>query len=154
MSFMHRKSYFLMFLAIVLLCSAGQATQLAVVVDKANNTASVSSTDLAKILKLINAKWPDGKQVVLVLRSVPGAEMQLALQKLSNMSGDQVKDLLAAHKSSILIVHSEQEVLKSVSTIPGAIGLVDVYSLTSGVNVLKVDGKLPLEPGYLLRGGQ
>ena len=152
---MHRKRPFLLiFLAAVLLCSAAQATQLAVVVDKSNSTSSLSSIDLAKILKLSNGKWPDGKQVVLVLRGVPGAEMQLALQKLSNMSGDQVKDLLNAHKSSILVVNSEQEVLKSVSTIPGAIGLVDVYSLTSGVNVLKVDGKLPLEPGYLLRGGQ
>ncbi|HEV2989973.1 MAG TPA: hypothetical protein VG759_16130 [Candidatus Angelobacter sp.] len=152
---MYRKRPFLlMFLAAVLLCSAAQATQLAVVVDKSNSTSSLSATDLAKILKLSNGKWPDGKQVVLVLRGVPGTEMQLALQKLSNMSGDQVKDLLNAHKSSILVVNSEQEVLKSVSTIPGAIGLVDVYSLTSGVNVLKVDGKLPLEPGYLLRGGQ
>jgi ABC-type phosphate transport system substrate-binding protein len=144
-----------MFLVTVLLmCSACEATQLAVVVDKANNTSSLSAADLAKILKLSNSKWPDGKQVVLVLRGASGPDMQLALQKLSNMSGDQIKDLLAAHKSSILIVNSEQEVLKSVSTIPGAIGLVDVYSLTSGVNVVKVDGKLPLEPGYLLRGGQ
>jgi ABC-type phosphate transport system substrate-binding protein len=152
---MHRRRLILMFLAAVLLmCSACEATQLAVVVDKANNTASLSATDLAKILKLSNSKWPDGKQVVLVLRGASGPDMQLALQKLSNMSGDQIKDLLATHKSSILIVNSEQEVLKSVSTIPGAIGLVDVYSLTSGVNVVKVDGKLPLEPGYLLRGGQ
>ena len=151
---MHKRRLLSFLLAAVLICSAAQATQLAVVVDKANTTASLSSADLAKILKLANPKWPDGKQVVLVLRGVPGPEMQLALQKLSNMSGDQVKDLLAAHKTSILIVKSEQEVLKSVSTIPGAIGLVDVYSLTSGVNVLKVDGKLPLEPGYLLRGGQ
>jgi ABC-type phosphate transport system substrate-binding protein len=152
---MHRRRLILMFLAAMLLmCSACEATQLAVVVDKANNTASLSATDLAKILKLSNSKWPDGKQVVLVLRGASGPDMQLALQKLSNMSGDQIKDLLATHKSSILIVNSEQEVLKSVSTIPGAIGLVDVYSLTSGVNVVKVDGKLPLEPGYLLRGGQ
>jgi ABC-type phosphate transport system substrate-binding protein len=152
---MHRKSSFLLFfLAALLLCSAAQATQLAVVVDKSNGTSSLSSADLAKILKLSNAKWPDGKQVVLVLRGVPGTEMQLALQKLSNMSGDQVKDLMNAHRSAIVVVNSEQDVLKSVSTIPGAIGLVDVYSLTSGVNVLKVDGKLPLEPGYLLRGGQ
>ena len=151
---MHKRRLLSILLAAVLICSAAQATQLAVVVDKANTTASLSSADLARILKLANPKWPDGKQVVLVLRGVPGQEMQLALQKLSNMSGDQVKDLLVAHKTSILVVNSEQEVLKSVSTIPGAIGLVDVYSLTSGVNVLKVDGKLPLEPGYLLRGGQ
>lgn len=152
---MYRRRHIVMFLvAMLLICSACEATQLAVVVDKANSTSSLSSADLVKILKLNNSKWPDGKQVVLVLRGASAPDVQLALQKLSNMSGDQVKDLLATHKSSILIVNSEQEVLKSVSTIPGAIGLVDVYSLTSGVNVVKVDGKLPLEPGYLLRGGQ
>lgn len=151
---MHRRRLILMFLAAMLICSACEATQLAVVVDKANSTSSLSAADLTKILKLNNSKWPDGKQVVLVLRGASAPDIQLALQKLSNMSGDQIKDLLATHRSSILIVNSEQEVLKSVSTIPGAIGLVDVYSLTSGVNVVKVDGKLPLEPGYLLRGGQ
>jgi hypothetical protein len=30
--------------------------------------------------------------------------------------------------------------------------LVDVYSITGGVNVLKIGGKLPLEPGYSLHG--
>lgn len=80
--------------------------------------------------------------------------MQMALQKLSNMTGEQFKDLLATHKSSILVVNSEHELLKAVGTVPGAIGLVDVYSLTSEVNVVKVDGKLPLEPGYLLRSAQ
>jgi hypothetical protein len=29
---------------------------------------------------------------------------------------------------------------------------VDVYSINSRINVLKIDGKLPLEAGYLLRG--
>ena len=31
------------------------------------------------------------------------------------------------------------------------VGLVDVYSITSHINVVKVDGKLPLEQGYALR---
>jgi hypothetical protein len=39
-----------------------------------------------------------------------------------------------------------------VSTSHGAIGVVDLYSLTQDVNVLKIDGKLPVEQGYLLRG--
>jgi hypothetical protein len=32
------------------------------------------------------------------------------------------------------------------------VGLVDVYSINGGVTVLKVGGKLPLEPGYALHG--
>jgi hypothetical protein len=52
----------------------------------------------------------------------------------------------------VIFVHSETELLKSVESIPGAVGLVDVYSINSRVNVLKVDGKLPLEQGYFLQG--
>src|SRR5947207_2174379 len=108
-----RRRILVMFLAGMLLCAACEATQLAVVVDKANSTSSLSAADLAKILKLNSPKWPDGKQVVLVLRGTSGPDMQLALQKLTNMSVDQFKDLLASHKSSILVVSSEQELLKS-----------------------------------------
>jgi hypothetical protein len=30
--------------------------------------------------------------------------------------------------------------------------VVDVYSINSGVVVMKIAGKLPMEPGYLLHG--
>jgi hypothetical protein len=39
-----------------------------------------------------------------------------------------------------------------VGSTRGAIGLVDVYSITHDVKVLKIDDLLPLETGYLLRG--
>jgi len=39
-----------------------------------------------------------------------------------------------------------------VASIPGAIGLVDVYSINSSVKVLRVDGKLPFDVGYALKG--
>jgi hypothetical protein len=78
--------------------------------------------------------------------------MQTAIQKLYHMPPEEFKALLAAHQSAVVIVHSEDELLKSVQSIPGAVGLVDVYSINSRVNVLKVDGKLPLEQGYFLKG--
>ena len=34
----------------------------------------------------------------------------------------------------------------------GAVGLVDVYSITGAVKVVKIGGKLPLESGYPLHG--
>ena len=39
-----------------------------------------------------------------------------------------------------------------VASIPGAVGVVDVYAINSSVAVVKLAGKLPLEPGYLLHG--
>ena len=53
---------------------------------------------------------------------------------------------------AILVVSSDEELVNKVASIPGAIGVVDVYAINSGVAVLKVAGKLPLEPGYLLHG--
>jgi len=42
--------------------------------------------------------------------------------------------------------------VNKVASTPGAIGVVDVYSINSSVEVVKIGGKLPLEPGYLLHG--
>lgn len=143
-------------LAIVLLalCLAGScfARQVAVVVDKTNNVGGLSSSDLAKVFKCDKVKWPDGKTVVLVLRDPSTPEMRTAVEKLYHMKPEDLKALLAAHRQTVLIVGSEEELLKSVESIPGAVGLVDVYSINSRVNVLKVDGKLPLEQGYFLKG--
>jgi ABC-type phosphate transport system substrate-binding protein len=128
------------------------AKQLAVIVDKSNNVGGVSSAELARLFKLDSRKWPDGKNVVLVLRDPSTPEMQTAMQKLYHMELNELKRLLAARRDNVVIVKTEQDLLKSVESIPGAVGLVDVYSITSHVRVLKVDGKLPLEPGYYLKG--
>jgi ABC-type phosphate transport system substrate-binding protein len=131
---------------------AAQAKQLAVVVDKSNSSSGMTLAELTKTLKLDNRKWPDGKTVVLVLRDISAPETQTAIQKIYKMQTEEFKSFLAAHKTAVKIVGSEEDLLKAVAGTPGAIGLVDVYSITSGVNVLKVDGKLPLEQGYFLRG--
>lgn len=134
------------------LAASGEAKQLAVIVDKTNNTGGLSTVDLAKVFKFDSHKWPDGRPVILVLRDPSTPEMKTAMEKLYHMPVDQFKSLLAAHSSGVIIVRSEDELLKSVEAIPGAVGLVDVYSINGRVNVLKVDGKLPLEQGYFLKG--
>lgn len=142
---------------VLLLLTAGlvascEAKQVAVIVDKTNKMSGLSATDLAKVFKFDSHKWPDGRQVILVLRDPSTPEMKTAIEKLYHMQIDEFKAFLAAHSSGVIIVRSEDELLKSVEAIPGAVGLVDVYSINSRVNVLKVDGKLPLEQGYFLKG--
>jgi len=140
----------------LLTCVSGQcaAKQLAVIVDKANTLSGVPAAELSRIFKFESRKWPDGRDVVLVLPGPASPEMQIVIEKIYHMSHDQVKALLAAHKNGVVIASSEEQLLKSVETIPGAVGVVDVFSISSHVSILKVDGKLPLEPGYLLKHGQ
>ena len=71
-------------ICVLLLLAAGlgasaEAKQLAVIVDKTNNTGGLSANDLAKVFKFDNHKWPDGRPVILVLRDPSTPEMQTAL---------------------------------------------------------------------------
>ncbi|HWX54760.1 MAG TPA: hypothetical protein VN176_09240 [Verrucomicrobiae bacterium] len=128
------------------------AHHLAVVVNQENTVQSVSSADLAKMFKGESKRWPDGLDVVIVLQGANGeitkGEMDTLL-RLNKMTDAQLRALLADHKNSIVIVASDAAVLKQVQSTKGAIGLVDVRSITGKIKVLKVDGRLPLEHGYL-----
>jgi hypothetical protein len=129
-----------------------EAKNLAVIVEKHNSVASLSSADLLKVFKFDRAKWPDGRNIVLVLRDPSTPEMQTALNSLYHMQPAELKSLLASHNKAVIMVTSEDEMLKAVAAIPGAVGLVDVYSITERVKVVRVDGKLPLEQGYPIKG--
>ena len=142
----------LLLLCLVFLAVRGEAKQFAVVVDKSNTVSALSAAELAKIFKGDNRKWPDGKTITVVVRDVSEPEMQTVLEKVCNMRPAEYQALLTAHRIVFQAVSSEEALLKTVETTPGAVGLLDVYSITSRVNVLKIDGKLPLEQGYLLKG--
>jgi ABC-type phosphate transport system substrate-binding protein len=121
---------------------------MAVVVDKDNKIQNVTSTHLAKILKGEVKKWPDGRNVVLVLHNSSPGEMS-TLQRLSKMSEAEVKALLASRKESVQTVASDADVIDAVSATPGALGFVEEHSINDRVSVVRVDGKLPMESGYL-----
>ncbi|HEX7286427.1 MAG TPA: hypothetical protein VF532_09600 [Candidatus Angelobacter sp.] len=129
-----------------------EAKQIAVIVDKENNVGSLTGADLSKVFKFDRSKWPDGRSIVLVLRDPSTPEMRTAIEKLYHMQPEEFRALLAAHSSTVIVAKTEEELLRTVATTHGAVGLVDVFSITSKVNVVKVDGKLPLEQGYALKG--
>jgi hypothetical protein len=78
--------------------------------------------------------------------------MQIVRDRLYKTSFDELKALIANHKGSIVVASSDEDLLRFVGSTRGAIGLIDVYSITHDVKVLKIDDLLPLEAGYLLRG--
>jgi regulator of extracellular matrix RemA (YlzA/DUF370 family) len=133
-------------------CCICAARDIAVVVDKTNGAGSLSIADLTKILKTTTKSWPDGKRVIIFLSDPASADMKLVLQKAYGMTADEIKAFAGSHRGEVIVVGSDELVLKAVQTNPGALGVVNVYSINSGVKVLKVDGKLPLESGYLFHG--
>ena len=124
------------------------AHHMAVVVNKDNDVGNVSSAFLAKIVRSDVKKWADGQPIVLILHSNSVGETE-TLQRLIKVSPDEWKALIAAHRDAIQIADSDAEVLKIVQTTRGAVGLVDVRAVDATINVVRVDGKLPMESGYL-----
>jgi len=147
-----RKRRLLAFVLVGLLSCLSQARQLAIVAEKSNATTNLSSADLVKIFLARTHNWPDGKPVVLVMRDLSSADMQLLVRKVLNMTPAEAHAFVEAHRGAIVVAESDDAVIRFVSGTRGAIGVVDLFSLTKDVNVLKVDGKLPVEQGYLLRG--
>ena len=124
------------------------AHHMAVVVSEENTVENLTSTQLAKIFLCETKKWPSGKNITVVLHRGSAGEA-LTLQHLNKMSATQWQAWIAEHKDSLKIVESDEQVLSYVSSIPGAVGLIDVRSLNDRVKIVHVDGKLPLEAGYL-----
>jgi hypothetical protein len=138
--------------------SLAAARDLAVVSNKANSLVAISLPDLVKVCKAQTNRWPDGKPVTLIMRAPSVPEMKLFLEKIYELPEAQVKDLIATanhgrnNHPAIMIVESDEDLVNKVASIPGAVGIVDVYAINSSVSVVKLAGKLPLEPGYLLHG--
>ena len=138
--------------------SLAAARDLAVVSNKANAVSAITLPDLVKVCKAQTNRWPDGKPVTLIMRAPSTPEMKLVLEKVFELPEAEVKDLIAnanhgrANHPAIMVVDSDEDLVNKVASIPGAVGVVDVYSINSSVAVVKIGGKLPLEPGYLLHG--
>jgi ABC-type phosphate transport system substrate-binding protein len=124
------------------------AHHMAVVVSKQNGVATVTSIQLGKIFRAETKKWPDGKAITLVLHRSSAGE-SVTLQHLNKMSAQQLETWITDHKEFVKLVDSDDEVLTYVQSTPGAVGLVDVRSVTDRVNIIRVDGKVPMEEGYL-----
>jgi ABC-type phosphate transport system substrate-binding protein len=138
--------------------SLAAARDLALVSNKVNSVSALTLPDLVKICKGQTNRWPDGKPVTFIMRSPSSPEMKLLLEKVYEVPDSQVKEIIASANHgrmghpAVIIVDSDEELVNRVASIPGAIGVVDVYAINSSVLVVKLAGKLPLEPGYLLHG--
>lgn len=136
-------------LAFLFAClTPGFAHHTAVVVNKDNAVENVTSAHLSKIIRGEVKKWPDGKNIVVVMHKDSAGETE-TLERLNKMSPAEWKKFLSAHKDSIVFVDTDADVLKAVQGEPGAVGLVEVHSVDNSINVVHVDGKLPMEFGYL-----
>ncbi|HEX7286288.1 MAG TPA: hypothetical protein VF532_08905 [Candidatus Angelobacter sp.] len=128
------------------------ARDVAIITDKKNVAPEVSSKQLLKLLRTETRVWPSGQKVTVYLSNPSSADGKLLLEKVYKITLAEFQSLAVSQKNNIVILGSDDLVLRAVAEHPGAIGVVNVYSINSAVTVVKVDGKLPLQQGYLLHG--
>jgi ABC-type phosphate transport system substrate-binding protein len=155
----HRALRKLLSAVLLLVCIAvsaetAAARDVAVVTIKNSHVQVMKAVELARIIRTTH-KGFDTQDLTIVITDPSSPEMRIVAEKLLSLSTEDFRKLIeTANKTrpTFLVVSSDDEVLKTVQSNPSAIGLVNVYSINSGVDVLKIDGKLPLESGYLLHG--
>jgi hypothetical protein len=146
------------FLFLAASVSLAMARDLAVVANKANSVNAIAFPDLVRVCKAQTNRWPDGEPVTFIMRGPATPEMKVILEKVYELPEAQVKQLITSanhgrtNHPAIIVADSDDELVNKVASIPGAVGVVDVYAINSSVPVVKLAGKLPLEPGYLLHG--
>jgi ABC-type phosphate transport system substrate-binding protein len=146
-----RKRLLILGLLLIGVTAAAFATDFAVIVHSTNPARATTLADLGKIFKGKTHTWPTDRNITIVL---PG--MKFVIEKILGVTFEEGKAILndpsRKMTAPVVFVSSDEEVIKIVESSPGAIGVVDVYNITSGVKVIKIDDRQPFDPGYSLKG--
>lgn len=137
---------------------AGSTPALAVVVHKSSGFQTLSAGDLRRMLTGDLRVWPDKRQVVLIEQPETTEVQRRMLWKLLRLTPEGYHQLLLAVQFQgrelplIKVLNSDETAIKFVWNLPGAISVVDASAAAASaerVTILRIDGKMPGEPGYL-----
>ena len=144
-------------ISLLLLSSAlASPANIAIIVNKANPTDELSSTDLVKIFAQDKQYWENGKKVYLIMQEAGSLEKKVILKKIYKMGDEELKRFWLAKMfreeiaSFPKTLSSNEAVKRFISQVPNAIGFIDASFVDESVKVLRIDKKLPGEKGYVL----
>jgi hypothetical protein len=130
---------------------------VAVVVHPDTPINDLSLADVRKVFLGDRQYWTSNLPVVLLIRAPIARERNVVLKIIYQMTEAQFKQYWIAKifraelASAPKVVYSNDMANDLVTAVPGAIAFIDAHEVRSGAKVLRVDGRLPGEPGYPLR---
>jgi hypothetical protein len=132
-----------------------QAGAIAVVVNDKNPVTNVSIAELRRLFAGEKRSWTGGQPVILFVRT-PGCPERLLLLRLLDMSESEYKRYWTAQvfrgeaTAEPVALFSNGMQKEALAAFPGAVALVTLRDVKPGMKVIKVDGRFPAEPGYVL----
>ncbi len=137
--------------------SPASAKDVAVVANAANPLCDISAVELRKMLAGERRFWRGNVQIKLALRQAGVHEHDLTIAAVVKTSNSDFDELWRARvfrgeaSEGPRVITSDAALLQYVTETPGALSFTPGRNLRSGLKVLKVDGKLPGDNGYLLK---
>lgn len=134
-----------------------QSTPVAIVVHPSTRVDNLSFDDLRRIFRGDQQFWGDGSRITLLVRAPVAQERKLVLEKIYRMSEEGFRQYWIAKMfraeiaSGPKLVYSSEMARELIAAIPGAIGFLPANDVGEGVKVVRVNGRLPHERGYILR---
>lgn len=133
-----------------------QGNGLAIIVNKANPTEELSFVELRKIFLAERTRWPEGELIMVAMRDTGQSERGAILQSICQMNESEFNryflqaTFTGAVQSPPKRFSTVIGIRDFVAAVPGAIGYVRVSDLNASVKPLRVNGRLPNDPGYEL----
>ncbi|MFQ5901268.1 MAG: hypothetical protein ACE5IH_06905 [Thermodesulfobacteriota bacterium] len=131
------------------------AEAIAVIVNKSNSVNELTFNDLKRIFRMDRLYW-NGDKIYLLLREDGSREKKVLLNKVYRMTSKGLKKFWMSKmfKGEIdsypKLVISSATMKVYISNAHNGIGIIIASEVDDTVKVLKIDGKLPEEPGYML----
>jgi len=129
----------------------------AIVVHKDTDIDNLSLSELRNIFLANQQFWPDRKRIILLVRAPKSDERDFVLNTIYQMDEAQFRQYWIAKmfRAEVprgpKIVFSTDMMMELVIAIPGSISFVNADEITDDVKVVRIDGKLPSDPGYPLK---
>jgi hypothetical protein len=147
--------------AMILVCpQAGYAQAPADVAVAVNSEVPIDNLTLSELRRIVLGDrefWPGGARVTLLLRAPVAHERDVVLKTVCLMSEAQfrqhwiAKVFRADTAVGPKIVYTGDMAMTLVGQTPGALAFVSAPAGGRTLKVIRIDGKLPGEPGYPLR---
>jgi phosphate transport system substrate-binding protein len=136
---------------------SGAQSAVAIVVHKDTKVDNLSMQELRNIFLANQQFWADRTRIILLVRAPKSEERDFVLNTIYQMDEAAFKKYWIAKmfRAEVprgpKIVFSNEMTLELVVAIPGSISFIKADEVTDDVQVMRVDGKLPEDPGYPLK---
>ena len=143
--------------ALAIFAENAREVDIAVVVHPDTPVSNLSLAEVRRVFLGDRQYWSTNVPVVLLIRAPVSRERNVALKVIYQMSEAQFKQywiakiFRAESASAPKAVYSNDMANELVSAVPGAIAFIDAREVRLGAKVVRVDGRLPGDPGYILR---